>query len=85
MADAAQGYSSDVAMLDSLSSALPVVVLGAPGSGKTTLLSDYIVRLVNDRGVHPDQVRILTPTRQQATELRDVVGVRVSTPTRGRW
>jgi len=83
MADAALGYTSSIPLLDSLSSARPVVVLGAAGSGKTTLLTDYVVRLVNDQGVHPDQVRILTPTRQQATQLRDVVGVRVSTPTRG--
>jgi len=83
MADAALGCTSSIPLLDSLSSARPVVVLGAAGSGKTTLLTDYVVRLVNDQGVHPDQVRILTPTRQQATQLRDVVGVRVSTPTRG--
>ena len=70
-------------MLDLLSSPRPVVVLGAPGSGKTTLAIDYLVRLVNVQGVHPDQLRLLTPTRQQATELRDAVGIRVSTPTRG--
>jgi superfamily I DNA/RNA helicase len=83
MAKAMGQYLSSTDVLDLLAPPHPVVVLGAPGSGKTTLAIDYLVRLVNHQRVHPDQLRLLTPTRQQATELRDGVGIRVSTPTRG--
>ena len=73
----------NTAVLDSLSLSRPAVIFGAPGSGKTTLAVGYITRLVSRDGVHPDQVRLLTPTRQQATRLRDTVGTAVGVATRG--
>ena len=66
----------------SLSLHAPHVVLGAAGSGKTTLAIDYLRRLSAD-GVHPDQLRLLTPTRVQASALRDDVSVGLGRSTRG--
>ena len=60
----------------------PLVVLGAPGSGKTTLLRQRVGHLVS-QGVHPDHIRFLTPTRAQATALRDEVGLALGHPTQG--
>jgi superfamily I DNA/RNA helicase/RecB family exonuclease len=58
------------------------VVIGAPGSGKTSLLVERAAHLV-DSGLHPDRVRVLTPTRQSATRLRDVLSERIPRATRG--
>ena len=62
--------------------ARPQVILGAPGSGKTTLLLARAQHLVAT-GHHPDSIRLLTPTRAQATALRDDLGVALSTATHG--
>ncbi|MFZ8518343.1 UvrD-helicase domain-containing protein, partial [Staphylococcus aureus] len=43
-------------------------VVGAPGSGKTSTLLSRVRSLV-DRGVDPDHVLVLTPTRPAATAL----------------
>jgi len=61
---------------------VPQIVLGAPGSGKTSLIRARVEHLVA-QGVHPDAIRILTPTRNQATSLRDELGVALGRPTRG--
>ncbi len=57
-------------------------VLGAPGTGKTTT----IVELVADRvarGLAPEQLLVLAPSRAAATRLRDRVARRLGTPTDG--
>lgn len=59
------------------------VVIGSPGSGKTTLLIERALRLVHEEGLHPDHVRMLTPTRAQATRRRDELGSRMGRATRG--
>ena len=59
------------------------VIIGAAGSGKTSLLVDRAVHLVETAGLHPDHVRILTPSRAQATRLRDNVQARIPRATRG--
>lgn len=46
------------------------LVVGAPGSGKTSVIVARAAELVR-RGVDPDAVLVLTPTRQTATALRD--------------
>lgn len=58
------------------------VIIGAPGTGKTTVLVDRVVRLL-DEGMLPEQVLVLTPSRQAATALRDRVGVRITQATPG--
>lgn len=57
------------------------VVVGAPGSGKTTTIVERVTALIG-AGVAPDEVLVLTPTRQAATVLRDrlALAVRVATP-----
>ena len=60
----------------------PLIVLGAPGSGKTTLLIDRLQHLVA-QGISPDRIRLLTPTRRQATALRDELSVALGRATRG--
>ena len=57
------------------------VVVGAPGSGKTTTVVAR-VRALLEAGLAPDEVLVLTPTRQAATVLRDrlALEVRVATP-----
>ncbi|MBB6392290.1 ATP-dependent DNA helicase [Microbacterium thalassium] len=58
------------------------VVLGAPGTGKTTVLVRRVARLLTEAGLEPDELLVLTPTRQTATELRDrlAAGLDVATP-----
>lgn len=56
-------------------------ILGPPGSGKTTVISEIVAALVARDG--ESAVRILTPSRQAATRLRDSVAVSVGVATRG--
>jgi len=58
------------------------LVVGAPGSGKTTLLVDRLVALV-ESGISPDHVLIVTPSRGQASRLRDRVGLALGRTTQG--
>ncbi|WP_251450300.1 ATP-dependent DNA helicase [Microbacterium sp. Marseille-Q6648] len=58
------------------------VVLGAPGTGKTTALVLRVAHLLTDGGLSPDELLVLTPTRQTATAVRDrlAAGLDVATP-----
>ena len=56
-------------------------IVGAPGSGKTTVVSEIVAALIERSG--ESAVRILTPSRQAATRLRDLVALRVGVATRG--
>ena len=58
------------------------VVVGAPGSGKTLTVVERFRRLV-DAGVHPDEILVLTPTRQTATALRDRLSLAAGRATSG--
>ncbi|GAA3915918.1 ATP-dependent DNA helicase AdnA [Microbacterium invictum] len=58
------------------------VVAGAPGSGKTTCLLARVAHLVA-AGLSPDELLVLTPTRQTATELRDRLALAVGVATTG--
>src|SRR5690606_35423282 len=57
------------------------VIIGAPGTGKTRTLVDRVVRLLGDGGLRPEEVLVLTPSRQAATVLRDRIGVRIAQAT----
>lgn len=65
--------------------ALPIdasgVVVGAPGAGKTTTIVERVAALLR-AGCAPEEVLVVTPTRQSATALRDrlALAVRVATP-----
>ncbi|MBT2485354.1 MULTISPECIES: ATP-dependent DNA helicase [unclassified Microbacterium] len=59
------------------------VIIGAPGTGKTQTLVDRVVHLLGPDGMRPEEVLVLTPSRQAATALRDRIGVRVGQATPG--
>ncbi|WP_299087077.1 ATP-dependent DNA helicase [uncultured Microbacterium sp.] len=58
------------------------VVVGAPGSGKTTAIIERVAALLA-RDVRPEEILVLTPTRQAATVLRDRLALRVRVATPG--
>ncbi|MEI3867059.1 ATP-dependent DNA helicase [Microbacterium sp. CCNWLW134] len=58
------------------------VVVGAPGSGKTLTVIERFRRLV-DEGTDPDEILVLTPTRQTATVLRDRLSLAAGRATSG--
>ena len=58
------------------------VVVGAPGTGKTSVIVSRVASLVAS-GLAPEQVIVLTPTRQAATDLRDRLAVEVGVATSG--
>lgn len=58
------------------------VVVGSPGTGKTTALVARVQRLTR-AGVDADRLRVLTPSRQTATALRDRLGLAVAQATSG--
>ena len=59
------------------------VIIGAPGTGKTRALTERVVHLLDTAGLRPEEVVVLTPSRQAATALRDRIGVRVGQATPG--
>lgn len=58
------------------------VVVGAPGSGKTVTIVERAAALISG-GVRPEEMLVLTPTRQAATVLRDRLALRVRVATPG--
>lgn len=59
------------------------LVVGAAGTGKTSVLLERTARLLRAGQVRPDDVLILTPTRQSATALRDRVTADLDIATPG--
>ncbi|MET0161424.1 MAG: AAA family ATPase, partial [Microbacteriaceae bacterium] len=59
------------------------VVLGAPGTGKTGALLGLLERRLAAGSIAADEAMVLAPSRQAATRLRDVAGVRLGVPTNG--
>lgn len=58
-------------------------VLGAPGSGKTTVAVEVFAERVESRGYSADQIIVLTQGRSGASRIRDVLALRLGTPTNG--
>lgn len=58
------------------------LVVGAPGSGKTTLLVARMLALAAS-GTPVDSLMALTPSRAQASVLRDRLGLALNTTTQG--
>ncbi len=56
-------------------------VFGGPGTGKSTLIIEALAALVDRDG--RDSVRVVTPSRQSATRLRDELSLRIGVATRG--
>lgn len=84
VADTVVSMTSDAAQLAVVRAApeASAVVIGAPGTGKTTALADRVVHLL-ESGMKPEELLVLTPSRQAATALRDRLGVRVTQATPG--
>ena len=59
------------------------VIIGAPGTGKTRTLIERVAHLLDAAALRPEEVLVLTPSRQAATALRDRIGVRVREATPG--
>lgn len=49
----------------------PLLVLAGPGTGKTTTLVEAVVDRIENRGLSPDEVLVLTFSRKAAEELRN--------------
>ncbi|NEE04128.1 ATP-dependent helicase [Phytoactinopolyspora halotolerans] len=60
----------------------PLLVLAGPGTGKTTTLVEAVVDRVERDGLSPDQVLVLTFSRQAASELRERIARRLSRTVR---
>ena len=69
-------------------------VLGGPGTGKTTLAADVVADRILRRGVHPENVLVLTANRSAAIALRARdqpadqcvrADARACAPRTGRW
>lgn len=67
----------------SLPSTASGVVIGAPGAGKTRVIVERTRRLLDSRAVAADEILVLTPSRQTATRVRDVIGVQTTIATPG--
>ena len=48
----------------------PMLVLAGPGSGKTTVITRRVRSLVEEAGVEPGQILVITFTRAAAQEMR---------------
>ncbi|WP_243074588.1 UrvD/REP family ATP-dependent DNA helicase [Microbacterium sp. SS28] len=58
-------------------------VVGAPGTGKTATLAARVAALLASGALSPDEILVLTPTRQTATALRDRLAADLDVATPG--
>ena len=49
----------------------PCMVLAPPGSGKTLIVTERTRCLIEERGVRPDQILVITFTRYAAREMKE--------------
>ncbi|WUH97264.1 ATP-dependent helicase [Spirillospora sp. NBC_00431] len=60
----------------------PMLVLAGPGTGKTTTIVEAVVDRIENRGVDPERVLVLTFSRKAAGELRQRITGRLHRTTR---
>src|SRR6266511_2731572 len=56
----------------------PLLVLAGPGTGKTTTIVEAVVDRVEQRGLDPDEILVLTFSRKAAAELRERITARLN-------
>ena len=59
----------------------PLLVLAGPGTGKTTTLVEAVIDRIDNRGVRPEEVLVLTFSRKAAEALRTRIGKRLGRTT----
>ena len=59
----------------------PLLVLAGPGTGKTTTLIETVVDRIDNRGLTPEQVLVLTFSRKAADELKSRIAARLGRTT----
>ena len=59
----------------------PLQVLAGPGAGKTTALVELVVDRVENGGLSPDQILVLTFSRKAAQEIRSRIARRLARTT----
>ena len=60
----------------------PLLVLAGPGTGKTTTIVEAVVDRIDNRGVDPSHILVLTFSRKAAQELRERITGRLRRTTR---
>jgi superfamily I DNA/RNA helicase/RecB family exonuclease len=60
----------------------PLLVLAGPGTGKTTAIAEAVVHRIEQRGIDPARMLVLTFSRKAAQELRERIALRLGRTTR---
>ncbi|HWG02041.1 MAG TPA: ATP-dependent DNA helicase [Trebonia sp.] len=60
----------------------PLLVLAGPGSGKTTTIVAAVAERIEQRGIDPDRILVLTFSRKAAQELRERITARMHRTTK---
>ncbi|MDA8369608.1 MAG: ATP-dependent DNA helicase [Nocardiopsaceae bacterium] len=60
----------------------PLLVLAGPGTGKTTTIVEAVVHRIEERGIDPSHLLVLTFSRKAAQELRERITARLRRTTR---
>src|SRR5258708_18038633 len=60
----------------------PLLVLAGPGTGKTTTIVATVADRIENRGISPERILVLTFSRKAAAELRERITARLRRTTR---
>jgi superfamily I DNA/RNA helicase len=60
----------------------PLLVLAGPGTGKTTTIVEAVAQRIEQRGIDPERILVLTFSRKAAQELRGRITARLSRTTK---
>ncbi|MGH3168292.1 MAG: UvrD-helicase domain-containing protein, partial [Trebonia sp.] len=60
----------------------PLLVLAGPGTGKTTTIVEAVAERIEQRGIDPDRILVLTFSRKAAQELRERITARMHRTTK---
>src|SRR5690242_4658204 len=60
----------------------PLLVLAGPGTGKTTTIVAAVADRIENRGIAPERILVLTFSRKAAAELRERITARLQRTTR---